>query len=142
MKGGLRARAALGALRAAAALVVVVAAGPASAHEARPGYLELRETAAGRYDVLWKHPAQSEYRLKLDPVFPEACKLAGPGSEEAIPGAILTRFTLACDGGLAGKEITIAGLEATPTDVLVRVHRRGWGRSTTASRTSRSRWRI
>ena len=27
------------------------------AHEVRPGFLELRETAPETYSVLWKHPA-------------------------------------------------------------------------------------
>lgn len=30
----------------------------ASAHELRPAYLELRQTEAETYDVLWKVPAQ------------------------------------------------------------------------------------
>ncbi len=62
------------------ALVVIVAASLATgaqAHEARPGYLELRETASGRYDMLWKGPARGELRLKLDPVFPKSWKSHG-----------------------------------------------------------------
>jgi hydrogenase/urease accessory protein HupE len=35
---------------------------------------------------------------------------------------MIVRGTLTCSGGLAGKTITIAGLEATITDVLVRLH--------------------
>ena len=30
------------------------------AHEMRPGYLEIRETAVDTYDVLWKVPAQGD----------------------------------------------------------------------------------
>jgi hydrogenase/urease accessory protein HupE len=41
-----------------------------------------------------------------------------------LPGALVSRFGLACKGGLDGKSITIAGLEMTLTDVLVRVHKR------------------
>ncbi|MGH9399042.1 MAG: HupE/UreJ family protein, partial [Thermoanaerobaculia bacterium] len=103
-------------------LGAVAAAVPLSAHEMRPGYLELREKAPGRYEVLWKQPAVGEMRLKLDPVFPETCKLAAPGSLEQVPGALVTRLTLACEGGLAGKDVAIAGLEATMTDVLLRVY--------------------
>ena len=105
-----------------ALFVLATFARVAPAHESRPGYLELRETTANRFDVLWKQPAQGEMRLKLDPVFPPSCRVVGVPAQEAISGAILTRFTLACEGGLAGKEISIAGLEATLTDVLVRVH--------------------
>ena len=38
------------------------------------------------------------------------------------PGAMIVRGTLTCAGGLAGKTISIVGLEATITDVLVRLH--------------------
>lgn len=46
-------------LHAAVALTLLGTAlpGTAVAHEVRPGYLELREIAAGRFQVLWKKPA-------------------------------------------------------------------------------------
>jgi hydrogenase/urease accessory protein HupE len=109
--------------RAALLLAGLAAARTALAHETRPGYLELRERAQAQYEVLWKQPAVGSMRLKLDPVFPESCKLAAPGSVEEIPGALLTRFRLTCEGGLDGQEVAVAGLEATVTDVLLRVHR-------------------
>lgn len=95
----------------------------AQAHEARPGYLELNETAGGQYDVLWKQPANGEYALRMDPVFPAECALTGADNRKLLPGAMLTRFHLACPGGLDGKPIAIAGLEMTLTDVLVRLHK-------------------
>jgi hydrogenase/urease accessory protein HupE len=94
----------------------------ARAHEARPGYLELRETAPGTYQVLWKQPAQGEMFLHLDPVFPESCSFRSGQGTEMTPGALLTRGTMTCPGGLAGKTFRVDGLEATLTDVLVRVH--------------------
>ena len=94
-----------------------------SAHEVRPGYLELRQTTAERYDVLWKQPAQGEMILRLEPVFPDVCSQVGRGPEELVPGALLTRTVIQCDGGLGGRSIRIAGLEVTLTDVLVRVQR-------------------
>ena len=39
----------------------------------------------------------------------------------ARPGAYVDRTTVTCDGGLRGKPIAVAGLEATMTDVLVRL---------------------
>ena len=95
----------------------------AHAHEARPGYLELNETARGQYDVLWKQPANGEYALRMGPAFPADCTLTGADNRKLLPGAMLTRFRLACPGGLDGKPIAIAGLEMTLTDVLVRLHR-------------------
>jgi hypothetical protein len=104
-------------------LILLAAALPAWAHEARPGYLELRETGSGQYDVLWKQPANGEYTLRLNPVFPAECTLSGADNRSLMPGAMLTRFRLVCPKGLAGKPIAIAGLEMTLTDVLIRLHR-------------------
>ena len=95
---------------------------PVAAHESRPGYLEFRETSLGVFRVLWKKPARGEMILSIDPVFPVECSVVGIGSEDIRGGAYLARATLACEGGLAGKTVEIAGLESTLTDVLVRVY--------------------
>jgi HupE / UreJ protein len=102
-------------------LLVAASWRPAGSHEVRPGYLELRATATDRYQVLWKQPALGEMRLKIDPVFPANCTLVGERIRQLAEGAFLDRMTIACDGGLAGKTVAIAGLEATLTDVLVRI---------------------
>jgi hydrogenase/urease accessory protein HupE len=101
--------------------VVLILAAPAYAHESRPGYLELREVADGRYEVLWKQPAVGDMVLQLSPVFPDTCTVTG-AERQLLPGAMSTRLTLSCPGGLAGKTIRIAGLEDTITTVLMRVH--------------------
>jgi hypothetical protein len=93
----------------------------ADAHESRPGYLELREVADGRYEVLWKQPAVGELVLRLNPVFPESCTLTR-AERQLLPGAMSTRLVLSCPGGLEGKTIRVAGLEDTITTVLVRVY--------------------
>jgi hydrogenase/urease accessory protein HupE len=110
-----------GLVRWLALLIVVLAAAPASAHESRPGYLELRETSEGRYEALWKQPAVGDLVLRLNPVFPESCTLSS-ADRQLSPGAMSTRLTLSCPGGLAGSTIRFAGLEDTITNVLVRVH--------------------
>jgi hypothetical protein len=92
------------------------------AHESRPGFLELREVAPDRFELLWKQPALGEMRLRINPAFPPECTLEGMGDQEMIPGALLWRTTLVCEGGISGKTISVVGLEATLTDVLVRVH--------------------
>jgi hydrogenase/urease accessory protein HupE len=105
----------------AAALLLALAA-PAAAHEARPGFLELREGASGSYAVLWKRPTGNETELFIAPVMPEGCRLVSADRQQLTPGAVLARGTLTCAGGLAGKRVVIAGLETTISDVLVRVH--------------------
>ena len=54
-------------------------------------------------------------------MIPEGCRLVTPDRQQLTPGAVVVRGTLACDGGLAGKTLRIAGLETTMTDVLVRI---------------------
>lgn len=102
-------------------VVVLIGSSSVLAHETRPGYLELREISSEKYEVLWKQPARGEMRLRLEPLFPEDCTV-GSDDQKLTPGALVTRTTLTCNGGLAGKTIGIAGLQATITDVLIRVH--------------------
>lgn len=95
-------------------------AAPAAAHEVRPAYLEVIETSPGTYDVTWKQPVLDGRRLKIDPVFPEAC--AREGEYVASPGGTLVqRWTTHCD--LSQGEIRIDGLERTLTDAFVRIDR-------------------
>lgn len=94
----------------AAVLLLLGGVRVAAAHESRPGYLELRETTPCRYQVLWTPPALGGLPVKVVPVFSEGCSF---GSE---------RLTMICQDGLAGKGVRVDGLEATLTDVLVRVH--------------------
>ena len=102
--------------------LLLLQAVPARAHEARPGFLELRESAAGTWSLLWKKPTGGEVEIAIAPVIPDGCNLATPDRQQLTPGAVIVRGTLTCPGGLAGKTIVIAGLESTITDVLVRLH--------------------
>lgn len=109
--------------RVLAALGLALACAPAAlAHEARPGFLELRETGPETYALLWKKPSGGEVEIQIAPVVPEGCRLATSDRQPLSPGAVIVRGTLTCAGGLAGKTIEIAGLPATITDVLVRLH--------------------
>ena len=60
--------------------------------------------------------------VRIAPVIPEECRLLGPDRQQITPGSVLVRGTLQCDGGIAGKTLSMAGLETTVTDVLLRVH--------------------
>ncbi len=100
------------------------AAAPAPAHEARPGFLELRQTGPETWSFLWKKPTGGEVEIQIAPVIPDGCRLATQDRQQISPGAMIVRGTLSCARGLAGKTIAIAGLEATITDVLVRLHHR------------------
>jgi hydrogenase/urease accessory protein HupE len=74
------------------------------------------------YSFLWKKPTGGEIEIQIAPKVPEGCGLQTPDRQLMTPGAMIVRGTLTCAGGLAGKTISIVGLEATITDVLVRLH--------------------
>jgi hydrogenase/urease accessory protein HupE len=102
------------------ALIVIAVASAASAHEVRPGYLELNQTGGETWDVTWKVPMRGELRLALDPILPEACTPTTEIQPTRTPGALIEKWSVQCEGGLEG-ELLIAGLQFTLTDVLVRV---------------------
>ena len=106
----------------AAAALALASATAALAHEARPGFLDLRETGPGTYSFLWKKPTGGEVEIQIAPVIPEGCRLVTSDRQQPTPGAMIVRGVLTCEGGLAGKTIAVAGLPSTITDVLVRLH--------------------
>ena len=109
---------------ALALALAALASVPLFAHELQPGFLELTETAPGRYDVLWKLPSlgeSSDVRMPIAPVFPDVCRQLGEARTERAGTAWLFTARVECRSGLAGRTITIDGLEAFSTDVLVRV---------------------
>jgi hypothetical protein len=94
------------------------------AHEIRPAYLELRQTAPETYDVLWKVPGRGEdLRFGIYVRLPENCQRIGELRTTVVNNAFSDRWTARCMGGLSGSTIRIDGLSATVTDVLVRVER-------------------
>ncbi len=107
-------------------LLLLGMAGTAASHEVRPAYLELRETDPGIYRVLWKVPSAGDrMRLALDARLPEGCEAVGPAQDVFVGGAHVRRWAVrAPAGGLAEGTITIDGLAATITDVLVRIEHR------------------
>lgn len=101
--------------------LLLVAAPFASAHEVRPGFLELRSQGDRHYDVLWKSPMRGDAVLSIRPLFPATCSDRAPVIQRRVPGALLERRRLDCgEAGLIGKTVAIEGLSATMTDVLVR----------------------
>lgn len=93
------------------------------AHEARPGYLQLTQTAPTTIELLLKVPAVGNMRLSLSPRLPEHCELVAPAVTHIVDGAYLERATLRCATSLTGETIRIDGLSSTLTDVLVRFER-------------------
>ena len=97
---------------------------PLFAHEVRPAYLELHQTGAATYNVLWKVPGQGEdLRLGLYVQLPESCSNLTQPRGAFAANAYTERWSIKCAAGLSGGAIRIAGLSATLTDVLVRIER-------------------
>lgn len=94
---------------------------PGLAHEIRPAYLDMRETAPGAFAVVWKVPAQGEMRLGLYVRLPETCAAKAEPTTSIEGGAHLERWTAVCRHGLKGEAITIDGLRSTMTDALARI---------------------
>jgi hypothetical protein len=106
------------------ALLLSLFAAPLSAHEARPAYLQLRETSPDTYDVLWKVPGQGEgRRLALEVRFAPDVNTVARIPAAPVINAVVQRWQVRRAGGLGGTVIRIEGLESTLTDVLVRLER-------------------
>jgi hypothetical protein len=107
--------------------ILVLVAGwpaPAAAHEVRPAYLQLHQTGADTYDVLWKVPAVGDtMRLSLYVQLPQACSNVKQPRGLFANNAYTEEWSVVCPGGLPGATVRIDGLPATLTDVLVRVER-------------------
>ena len=106
-------------------LAILCSALPATAHEVRPGYLEITETGTDQYAVVWKVPMKGDAVLHLIPVFPKSCIELAPPSSQKVAAAMLNRWSVKCTGGLKQSAIYIEGLNNTLTDVLVRVTHAG-----------------
>ena len=110
----------------------------ASAHEARPAYLALQETAPGQVGVLWRTPVLAGMRLPVVLKLPDRVRnLKEPVASELADSLVERRWIDAGPKGLAGERIEFAGLQLTITDVLVRVEMRDGAVSTTLVRPGR-----
>ena len=105
-----------------ATVALLFTAFPANAHNIQPAFLEIVESADGRLDVTWKVPKFQGKVLEIRPVFPVAFTRVSPKSTMDTPLAIVERWALRPgDEGLGGQEVTIEGLSATMSDVLIRL---------------------
>jgi hydrogenase/urease accessory protein HupE len=113
------------------AVLMLLPLSRAFAHETRPAYLEVNETAPGRYDVLWRTPVVSGMRLPVELEFAEGARNITAPAVRELSDSLLERRVIEVPGGLAGKRIEFAGLQGTITDVLARVQLRDGAYSTT-----------
>lgn len=124
-------------LLAAAWLLLIFIAGQAQAHDLRPAYFALTESAPDVYAVLWKAPAIGERRLAIYPRLPLSAVEVTPRAGVFLSDAYVERWTVRAPAGFTGETIAIDGLAESRTDVLVRIERLG-GETSTARLTPAS----
>jgi hydrogenase/urease accessory protein HupE len=109
----------------------------ARAHDVRPAYLEVTQVTPDRYAILWRTPVLSGMRLPVALRLPDGVREAREPVVQELTDSLIERRTIdAGSGGLVGRRIEFVGLQATITDVLVRVALLGGTRSTTLVRPS------
>ena len=108
-------------LRVLVLCAIIFPGGHTFAHEVRPAYLELRETAPGSFNVLFKTPMRGDARLSLDVSFSGLVERTSPVTSRAKDGAMIQTWRVSAIEPLAGQEVSIDGLASTMTDALVRV---------------------
>ena len=97
-----------------------LAAAPARADELKPGYLELTQTAPLDWRMTWKAPDKSGLIGVAEPKLPDDCLVRE--RRRGMEGVSLrTESDVRCAKPLAGREIGLAGLENSISDVLVRI---------------------
>jgi hydrogenase/urease accessory protein HupE len=101
--------------------VWLMACVPLFAHELRPAYLEIRETAPDQYSIFWKVPAVGDRRLALHVRLPDSCRSREAPVSMLDGGAYIERSLITCSPPLKGSTVIIDGLRSSLTDVLARV---------------------
>ena len=117
-------------LRGYIALALLVLPLWGGAHEVRPAYLRIADTATtagspavASYDVLWRVPVGGLLPEVFEPVFGAECRDASERRTWVMSNVRSSAWRIDCREPLTGKESRIAGLETGVTDVLVRYER-------------------
>lgn len=118
------------------AALLTALAQPAVAHDARPAYLELRQTTPERFDILWRTPVLAGMPLPVLLKLPEGTHDVVPPHTQELTDSMVERRVIEAPGGLSGSRIEFIGLQGTITDVLVRVHLADGDMTTTLVRSS------
>jgi len=102
-------------------LLGALATVPACAHEVRPAYLEITQSDATHYRVVWKQPTLGEVAIRLVPHLSNGWLERTPEDQYAAAGFLIRTWNIQSAEPVAGHIVYIEGLENTITDVLVRV---------------------
>ncbi len=92
----------------------------ATAHEARPAFLDIREEAPSEFSILFKTPMQGDARLALNASFSGRTENLTPVLSRPTGDAMVQTWRVRALAPLAGQTVSIDGLRNTMTDALVR----------------------
>lgn len=104
-----------------AATLGVLGASSASGHALQPGYAAIEQVGPTEWHVFWRKPDVSGRAMAIDLLLPETCSPRQGPSPMAEAGAWEASWLARCDGGLFGEVVAVPGLDATRTDVLIRL---------------------
>jgi hydrogenase/urease accessory protein HupE len=110
--------------RSALICLLLVSAGAVEAHEVRPAYLQIDETAPDRFDVLWKQPANGTLAVHLEPTLSNhLLENRKPSAEFTSTSFVIRQWEKlpATRDSFDGATVRIDGLENTITDALVNI---------------------
>ena len=107
-------------MRRLAIIITLTGTTPAQADEIRPALLDIKEQASGLVRVAWKIPTRGNQRLAITPTLPAGLQPIGAATQQSVSGAQIEHSIYRNSGDtLAGGTITIDGLSALQTDVLL-----------------------
>jgi hydrogenase/urease accessory protein HupE len=86
----------------------MLAAATATAHDARPNYVQVTETELNTFSVMWKVPASMPGGALPYPTLPEGCKAERQPAWQLTGAEYLGQQVFRCDAGLSGR---IVGIE-------------------------------
>lgn len=103
-------------------LFLVCVSGVVWADNVRPAYLGIEAHKEGRFRITWKNPLKNGAQLPIAPVLPEGFKKISPRTVTKTADAVIHQWVVSSEGqALEGQTISIKGLEATASDVLLRI---------------------
>ena len=103
-------------------LFLLCICGNAWADNVRPAYLGIENHKEGRFKITWKNPLKNGMPLPIAPILPEGFKKISPRTVTKTADAVIHKWVVSSEGeGLEGQAIVIKGLEATASDVLLRI---------------------
>ncbi len=107
-------------------LIALLFVGAAAAHEVRPAYLEIDQTGATTYRIVWKQPTLGDVAIHLAPHLSNGWLERAPADQFAAPGYLIRTWSIdtTSPAPLAGRTVSVEGLADTITDVFVRIRLR------------------